>query len=302
MKPIALATRADLPSWEIDDRFLHAALERLDVAFERPIWSDAAVDWSRYAAVVVRTTWDYQDRIDEFLAWAARVAACTQLLNPLPVIRWNTHKSYLRELEREGVPLAPSQWLLRDEPVELAPLLRERGWTRGFIKPLLGATARETLRFRVDAPDELAQAQRHVDRLVLDGHEDLVVQPYLDAVEREGELSGLFFDGRLSHGVRKVPVAGDYRVQDDFGAHDEPWTFDAGAHALAEQTFAALARVLERLGVASPLLYARLDMLRLADGQLVLNELELVEPSLFLRHHHAGGELLARALLDRVGL
>jgi hypothetical protein len=300
MRPIALATRADLPSWEIDDRFLHAALERLDVAFERPIWSDAGVDWSRYAAVVIRTTWDYQDRIDEFLAWAARVAACTQLLNPLPVIRWNTHKSYLRELEREGVPLAPSLWLLRDEAVELAPRLHERGWTRAFIKPLVGATARETLRFRVDVPDELAHAQRHVDRLVLEGHEDLVVQPYLDAVEREGELSGIFFDGRLSHGVRKVPVAGDYRVQDDFGAHDEPWTLDAGAHVLAEQTFAALARVLARLGVASPLLYARLDMLRLADGQLVLNELELVEPSLFLRHDPGGGELLARALLERI--
>lgn len=298
MSPIALATRADLPSWEIDDRFLHAALERRGVAFERPVWSDPNVDWSRYAAVVIRTTWDYQDRIDEFLSWAARVAACTRLINPLPVIRWNTHKSYLRELEREGVPLAPSLWLARDETVELAPLLRERGWTRAFIKPLLGATARETLRFRVDRPDELALAQRHVDRLVLDAHEDLVVQPYLDAVEREGELSGLFFAGRLSHGVRKVPVPGDYRVQDDFGAHDEPWTLDAGALALAERTFAALARVLERLGVAGPLLYARLDMLRLDDGELVLNELELVEPSLFLRHDPAAGERLAGALLE----
>lgn len=297
---IALATRADLPSWEIDDRFLHAALDQLGVAYERPVWSDLAVDWSRYDAVVIRTTWDYQERIAEFLAWAERVGAQTRLLNPPAVVRWNTHKSYLRELEREGVPLAPSLWLARGVPVELGAALRERGWTRAFIKPLVGATARETLRFRVDVADELAAAQRHVDRLVLAADEDLVVQPYLDAVEREGELSGLFFAGRLSHGVRKVPVAGDYRVQDDFGAHDEPWTLDAGALALCERSFAALDRVLARLGVASPLLYARVDMLRTSEGALVLNELELVEPSLFLRHCPTAGLALARALVERV--
>lgn len=298
MMRIGLATRADLPDWEVDDRCLHAALREQGVEFEQAIWTDPELDWSRFDAVLIRTTWDYQDRRDEFVAWAERVGACTRLFNPAAVVRWNTHKSYLRELEREGVPLAPSLWLERGRAIDLGARTRELGWSRAFIKPLLGASARETLRFRVDVADELAAAQRHVDRMVIERDEDMVVQPYLDNVEREGELSAIWLAGRLSHGVRKVPVAGDYRVQDDFGAHDEPWSLDADAHALCERVFAGLARVLARLGVAGPLLYARVDMLRGADGSLVLNELELVEPSLFFRHHHAAGRALALAMIE----
>lgn len=294
---IGLATRADLPGWEIDDRTLHTALRELGVEFEQPIWTDPEIDWSSFDAVLIRTTWDYQDRCDEFVAWADRVGHCTRLFNPAPVVRWNTHKSYLRELEREGVPLAPSLWLARGEAIDLGARLTELGWSRAFIKPLLGACARETLRFRIDVADQLAAAQRHVDRLVLERNEDLVVQPYLDGVEREGELSAIWLGGQLSHGVRKVPVAGDYRVQDDFGAHDEPWELDAGAHGLCERVFTALDRVFARLGADGPLLYARVDMLRAADGELVLNELELIEPSLFFRHRPAAGHALAQALL-----
>lgn len=295
---IGLATRADLPEWEVDDRFLHAALRELGVEFEQAIWTDRELDWSRFDAVLIRSTWDYADRRDEFVDWAERVAKCTRLLNPAAIVRWNTHKSYLRELEREGVPLAPSLWLERGKAIDLGARLAELGWSRAFIKPLLGASARETLRLRAEVPDELAAAQRHVDRLVIDHDEDLVVQPYFDNVEREGELSAIWLAGQLSHGVRKVPVAGDYRVQDDYGAHDEPWSLDAGAHALCERVFAGLDRVLARLGVSGPLLYARVDMLRGADGLLVLNELELVEPSLFFRHCHGAGRVLAQALIE----
>jgi hypothetical protein len=295
---IALATRANLPDWEVDDRFLHAALRELGVEFEQAIWTDAAIDWSRFDTVLIRSTWDYADRRDEFVDWAERVAGRTRLFNPAAIVRWNTHKSYLRELEGEGVPLAPSLWLERGRAIDVGARMVELGWSKAFIKPLLGASARETLRFRVDASDELAAAQRHVDRMVIERGEDMVVQPYFDAVEREGELSAIWLGGRLSHGVRKVPVAGDYRVQDDYGAHDEAWPLDAGAHGLCERTFAGLDRVLARLGVRGPLLYARVDMLRGPDGSLVLNELELVEPSLFFRHRHAAGMDLAQALIE----
>ena len=101
----------------------------------------------------------------------------------------------------------------------------ELGWQRGFLKPVVGATARETLRF-VCNDEGLAQAQSHVDRLL--PNEGLMLQPYLESVETDGELSALYFDGEYSHGVRKVPVPGDYRVQDDFGASDEPYTFSDG--------------------------------------------------------------------------
>ena len=286
---IALATCRDLPDWEVDDAPLIEALEARGVEVVRPAWDDASVDWSAHAACLVRTTWDYMERQEEYVAWAERAGAMASLFNSAEVVRWNTHKRYLRELEAGGAVLAPTEWLDRGRSYDLERLLAERGWERGFLKPCVGATARETLRF---AREECARAQAHVDRLL--ASEDLMLQPYLDTVEREGELSIVFVEGEPVHGVRKVPVAGDYRVQDDFGAADEPWAFTEAEGALAARI---VAQVEARFG---RLLYARVDFLRSAEGELLLNELELVEPSLFLRHGPDTAARLADALLERL--
>ncbi|MHC4947389.1 MAG: ATP-grasp domain-containing protein [Planctomycetota bacterium] len=286
---IALATCEHLPDWEVDDRPFHDALARRGVDARLAAWSDASVDWSAFDACLVRTTWDYQERRDEYLAWAERVAATTPLFNPLAVIRWNTHKWYLRDLETAGVPVIPTAWLPAGTTVDLAATLAERGWERGFLKPAVGATARETLPF--DADDAgLARARAHLDRLL--PREDLLLQPFLPRVGVEGELSAVFIDGRLSHAVRKVPAAGDYRVQDDWGATDEPATLDPAATQLVHDIIAT---------VGGGLLYARVDLLRDDAGDLRLSELELVEPSLFFRHGPGAADRLADALCRRVG-
>ena len=289
--PIALATCVDLPSWEVDDLPLHAALADRGVEVYQPAWDDPAVDWGGFDAVLIRTTWDYMERREQYLRWAEGVAAATPLFNPAEVVRWNTHKSYLRELAGLGAPLAPTVWLDQGAAVTVRQVLEYHHWERAFVKPQVGATARETLRFRADGPGiELAQA--HFDRLL--PREGLMVQPYLPSIEAEGELSAVFLGGEFSHGVRKVPVAGDYRSQDDFGARDEPWTFDPDELDLAD----GILRLAERR--FGPLLYARVDLLRGADGMLLLNELELVEPSLFFRHGPQAAERLADALLRRL--
>ena len=212
-------------------------------------------------------------------------------------MRWNTHKSYLRELARHGVPLAPTVWLAAGAAVDLASLaadhLRARGVREGFLKPCVGATARETLRFPLDGPG-LRAAQAHVDRLL--PHEDLMLQPFLPSVCERGEWSAIFVDGRITHCVRKVPVAGDYRVQDDFGASDGPYVPTAGERAAAEHAMAVAAA---RLGEVP--LYGRTDWLWQGDGQCVLTELELVEPSLFFRHGAAAAAALVDARLGRLG-
>ncbi|MFN6147663.1 MAG: RimK family alpha-L-glutamate ligase [Planctomycetota bacterium] len=289
---LALATRADLPTWEVDDRALHAALAHAGVGFEQPVWSDPAVDWRRFDAVLIRTTWDYQDRLPAFRDWARAVAGVTRLCNPEPVVAWNTHKSYLRDLQRDGVPFAPTHWLDRGERPDVAALVRAAGWREGFLKPCVGATARETLRFAGDG-DGLRRAQAHVDRLL--PHEDLMLQPFLPAVLARGEWSAIFVDGAITHCVRKVPVPGDYRVQDDFGAKDEPYAPTAAERALALQAMAAVERRFGRL------LYGRTDFLWDDAGDCVLTELELVEPSLFFRHGPAAAAALTAALLRRLG-
>ncbi len=297
---IALPTCATLPAWERDDEPLHAALRARAVELERPIWDDPSVAWDRFDLVLIRTTWDYQGKREAFVEWAERVAAQTRLYNPPALVRWNTDKLYLRELEAAGVALAPSLWFEPGEAVALADAAAQLGVRRGFCKPRVAANSRGTIRFDAREPASLAAAQAQLDALL--AREPMLVQPYLSAVETEGELSAIVFDGRLSHAVRKVPVPGDYRVQDDHGARDMPITLEPEALALVEATLAGLARVIAARGwaVELPLLYARIDMLRSESGAFVLNELEVVEPSLFLRHGPAAAERLADALLARV--
>ncbi len=286
---IALATCEDLPDHEVDDEPLHQALVDRGVDLLRPAWSDRDFAWHRLDACLIRTTWDYMERRRDYLDWADRINRKTRLFNSAEVVHWNTHKGYLRDLEARGVPTLPTCWLERGEPIDLARLLRATGWQRAFLKPAIGATARETLRFD-DEPAAVRRAQAHLDRLLQ--REDMLLQPYQESVEQQGELSLFVIDGAVTHAVRKVPTPGDYRVQDDFGAHDEPITPKPAEIALALQAVEAV-----RL---PDLLYARTDFLRNDDGELRLIELELVEPSLFFRHAPHAAERLADALLQRI--
>lgn len=285
---IALATCRDLPDWEIDDAPLHAALKARGVELDHPAWDDPEYDWSACDACLIRTTWDYTERRAAFVDWAQRAGRVTRLFNPPAVVRWNTHKTYLHDLECRGAPVVPTVWLQPAQRVDLAALMAERGWSRGFLKPVVGATARETLRFDADSSG-LAVAQRHLDRLL--AREAMMLQPYLARVERDGEISVIFIDGHISHVVRKIPQPGDYRVQDDFGARDEPWHLPPAERRIAE----AIAE-----GLDNDALYARVDFLRDDNGRLCCNELEAVEPSLFFRHAPQAAHHLASALLARL--
>ena len=289
---IALATCSNLPDWEVDDKPLHAAFEQRGVTLSQPAWDDASIDWAAFDGVLVRTTWDYTERIAEYLAWAERVTeAGTPLLNPVKIIRWNTDKSYLRDLDDWGIPTIETAWLEAGSEADIAAIMAERDWQRGFIKPAIGASAYHTMRFNMRDADQLDAAQQHATTLLENGH-TLLLQPYQPTVEDFGEVSAIYIDNKYTHGVRKVPVPGDYRVQDDYGAHDEPY----GQFTDAE--FAMFDKLLSR--VEHDMLYARIDMLRDEAGTLRIIELELVEPSLFFRHGRHAADALADALIKRV--
>lgn len=307
---LALPTCANLPDWEVDDRPLVAALEARGAAVSEPAWDDPGVDWSGFDACLIRTTWDYMERPAEYLAWAEHAGRVSRLFNPPGAVRWNLDKRYLRDLADHGIPTVPTVWLpkgteLGPTGVDLPALLAEKGWERAFLKPMVGATARETLRFEA-TPEGLARARAHLERLL--PAEGMMLQPYLPRVEREGERSGIFFqgeDGRLelSHGVVKVPVPGDYRVQDDFGASDAPVELTRREREVAGAAVTAVERPGLWRGDGSDdegLLYARVDLLRGDGDEVYVSELELVEPSLFFRHHPAAAERLAEALLRRL--
>ncbi len=279
---IALVSCENLPGWEVDDNPLIEALESKGATVVRPAWTEP-IDWDQFSISIIRTTWDYHLRKLEFIHWCKTVP---RLFNTAKIIEWNTHKSYLRDLEKSGTKIAPTVWISKNESIDIRTVMSDLKIKRGFIKPQVGACASDTLRF---STDELDKAQ---DFLVKNLHQDMMIQPYLKSVETEGELTAVFIDGEFTHGVQKIPVKGDYRVQDDFGANDMPFTFSNTEIETMQSTVQSVPQ-------QSELLYARFDYLRSEDGELLLNELELVEPSLFFRHSSNSAIKFADAILNR---
>jgi glutathione synthase/RimK-type ligase-like ATP-grasp enzyme len=270
------------------DAPLVTALRTRGATVHTPSWGDPDVDWTTFDVAVVRTAWDYPERRNAFVDWAARVASATALWNPADVLRWNTHKSYLLELEDRGAPVVPTAWLAAGDRVDLAELLATRDWKRAVVKPAVGNGADGVLR-TFDVSDAAAQA--HLDRVLDAG--DAMVQPYLEAVASHGEVSVVAVDGEVTHVVRKVPAAGDYRVQEDHGGVNERLDLDGDG---AEP--AALARwVLDAAG--HELLFARVDLVQDENAAWQVAELEVTEPDLYLGVAPDVGEVLARAILAR---
>ena len=278
---IALASCDNLPGWEVDDKPLIAELESLGAEVHTPAWT-ADVDWDAFDATVIRTTWDYHTRDQEYLDWTRSVA---RLFNPFPVIEWNINKSYLQILETCGIAIAPTIWIQTGDQTSIAESLDQLQTNTGFIKPLVGACASDTLRFNAN---EIEQAQSFLDERT---DQEMMIQPYLRSVENEGELSGIFVDGEFTHGVQKIPVDGDYRVQDDFGAEDRPYAFTT-------EEIHTMKNIFHHVPDGDSLLYARVDYLRADDGTLLLNELELIEPSMFFRHSSDSHKKFAEAILS----
>ena len=132
---IALATCTKLPDWEVDDRPLFEAFGERGVQISHSVWDDASIDWRAFDACLIRTTWDYQEKHDAFLVWAEHVDQVTRLFNPLPIVRWNTHKTYLRDLAERGAPIAPTVWLDAGSTVDVNEIVNSQNWDRAFIKP-----------------------------------------------------------------------------------------------------------------------------------------------------------------------
>lgn len=264
---VLFVTSADLRDLTDDDRLVTRALATRGIRARPAVWDDPAVDWAAAPLAVIRSTWDYVGRREAFVRWAEAAGAVTTLCNPPAVVRRNTHKGYLRELAAAGVPVVDTVWLPAREPADLREAMA--GWDVAVVKPCVSAGARGTV--RVTAA-EAPQAQAHLDALLAEG--DVMVQPYLDSVEGEGELSVMVIDGEPSHAVRKRPATRDFRVQEQFGGRTEPWPLDEELRAAAAAVVAA--------DDSGPLLYRRVDLVRDRAGTLRLVELELVEPALYL--------------------
>lgn len=269
-----------------DDQLLQAALARHGLTSVRVDWANPDVDWGSFRCTVFRTTWDYFDRPAEFAAWLQHAQTQTRLCNPAALVQWNMDKHYLADLAARGIPVVPSIFIECRTPTPLPELLAASGWAEAIIKPCVSGAARHT--YRVNAANA-AQLAPLVQQLL--ATEALLLQPFQTDVLHQGEDTLMVFNGQFSHAVRKRPKAGDFRVQDDHGGTVHPHAPTAAQIDLAQRAMAA----------AGAPAYGRVDMVRDANGELAIMELELIEPELWLRQHPPAADLFAAAIVAAVG-
>tara|TARA_R110000851_G_scaffold165704_6_gene310750 strand:+ start:73 stop:951 length:879 start_codon:yes stop_codon:yes gene_type:complete len=288
MKIAYLASRVTLPGSSIrrSDAFEHDyMMTALGPAFAKQgmtlvdiSWDDTEADWASFDAAIIGTTWDYWDRLEEFLTTLERIGSQTKLFNPPELVRWNIRKTYLKHLEANGAKLIPTLWLetVTQESAESA--FDTLGSDDLVFKRQVGAGAKDQHRLKRGDPIP------HMPHAMM-------VQPFLKMILAEGEISFIFIDGEFSHALVKRAASGDYRIQSTYGGTEQMI-----APSLAD--LASARAVLTSLD--SVPLYGRVDMLRGRDGDLLLMELELIEPYLYPLEGPSLGDKMASAVVRRL--
>ncbi len=278
---IALLSLEDLHGFVADDTLLIQPLQDLGHVAEFVPWR-AKVKWRTYDGVVIRTTWDYQDHLVEFLRVLKRIDTETRLANPLKLVKWNIEKStYLKDLEQQGTRIIPSIWhSSKIGRGEIRQWFDQLQTDQIVIKPTVGANAQDALRVKQGKEDVQMLRRIFEDR-------SCVVQPFMSGIVNEGEFSLFYLNGEYSHAILKTPKRKDFRVQEEHGGKIKAIKPPAGCLETGEKIM--------KLISPTPL-YARVDLVRTDDNQFAVVELELIEPSMYLRKSKQAPQLFAEAI------
>ncbi len=248
-------------------------------------WRSTTTNWDDFAAVVIRTPWDYHHDVDAFLHVLEQIdRSSATLINSLEIVRWNIDKTYLRQIESAGVRIVPTVW--RESPTAecLCQAMDQFGSDELVIKPTIGAGARDTFRWRRESDDESTQQILYCYQ-----HRLAMIQPFLSSVVEIGEWSLFYFGGQYSHTILKTPKAGDFRVQEEYGSRLKAVDPTPEQLAVAQNALAVITK---------PLVYARVDIVDVAINEPAVIELELIEPSLYFPYDSQSPRRFARALDD----
>lgn len=288
MKRCAFLTLDDPTGFVMDDDLAFEPLARLGWQVEAVPWRQLGQPWQAFDAVVIRSPWDYHRSSDSFFSVLAEIARSgTRLFNSLELVAWNLRKTYLRELEDRGVGIVPTIWRAQLGSGQLEQLAAAIGGPEIVVKPIVGAGAEGAFRLRTDRLRERAhEVETHFSST------PLMAQPLVRSVLTEGEYSLFYFNRELSHAILKTPKAMDFRVQEEHGGHIRPVAASEALRRAGQTCLDALDE--------TPL-YARVDLVRSNEdyNSFWLMELELIEPSLYLRMDPKAPEHFARALEER---
>jgi len=284
MKQCAFLTLDQRGDFVIDDE--RAVQPMADLGWQVSIvsWRQTRIPWRAYDAVIIRSTWDYWDDVDGFLAVLGQIDGATRLANPLPLVYWNLEKTYLRDMQQKGIGIVPTLWSERFEPDAVPGFCQRLDSDELVIKPVLGANGVDTFRLRKTQDRRTLMELEPIFR-----NRPVLVQRFMPAILNEGEYSLFYFGGAFSHAILKVPAAGEFRSQEERGAEIRP----------VKPGRDLLQRGQQALAMITPVpLYARIDLVRGDAGDFVVMELELIEPSLYLRTEPSAPARFARAVDD----
>jgi len=289
---IALITALAARDLDEDMPSLESALRAAGADVTISEW-DRPHDWGRFDVALLRSTWDYPQRLAEFFEWAETVSRMTKLLNPLPVVRWSSDKHYLGDLANEGVPTVLTKFVEPGEQpsARIADFSNQADVAEFVVKPAIGAGSRDAQRF---GREEHEDTVRH-DQRMLDEKRSVLLQPYLGRVDDYGETALIYFEGEFSHAIRKGAL-----LKRKEGPTTELFAKESITTRVPDAAELSVgARALEAMPFDTPL-YARVDLIRDQDGAPVVLELELIEPSLFFPFAAGSAERFAAAVMRRV--
>ena len=283
---IALVTTQAARGHDHDLDILTAALDAAQQKWQIVNWDDVAIDWTQFSIAVLRSTWDYYARLDEFIAWVDRVSTQTTLCNPAEIVRWNVDKRYLQEMSAHGIPVMATTFV-----AQLIDITQELIAQDVIIKPVVSAGSNNTARHRNDPVDARAQLDH-----ILSNSGVAMVQPYSPTIDSIGETGLVYLGGKFSHAFGKDAVFGEAE-QVHNGVHVQEVitarTANPNEHLLGDSVMKFL---MKKFGVTP--LYARIDMVNNIDGVPEIMEVELTEPSLYLHLDAGSPERAATALAN----
>lgn len=262
----------------IYDHLLFEPMEKLGWLVEEIPWNRPNIEWKQFDAVIIRSTWDYQNSPEKFLSTLEKIEDVTMLFNPVDICRWNLNKGYLRTLQFKDVQIVPTQWFKKLSKPLIESIFNDSTQERLVVKPLIGANADDT--FVLKLKDKASWE----DAICVFSDREVMVQPFIKSIQIEGEYSLFYFGGHYSHAIIKRPANGDYRVQEEHGGIIRPTNPAKDLVRSAKQAIKSIAKTL---------LYARVDLVRLESGQPALIEMELIEPSLYFEQCPNSAEMFA---------
>jgi len=283
-KRIAFVTSSVKPDFAGNDISVVDLLKSSGTEVQPLPWDVDTTTWNSFDLVVIRSCWNYHHHPEKFIQWIDQMERQkVKMFNPLKIARWNLHKGYLKDLEAKGVSLPETVWLNKGSEANLSSIMNERNWKKAVVKPAISATAFNTF---LVSKEEASKQQQKFESLI--GQADMLVQKFMTEVQEQGEWSLIFFDKKFSHAVIKQPAEKDFRVQNDFGG--------SAIHATPPALVLKQAERIINL-IDEPLLYARVDGV-VSEKKILLMELELIEPTLFLEKENGSAQTFAKAMIE----